>query len=108
MSTPHNVVLHVSDKPADVARAIGSARTLHRFRPEASIRIIVNGPAITGVTRDADALELPDFATVEACEVGMKTHRIAAEDLQPGVATTESAIVALTDAQWGGAAYVRI
>lgn len=108
MSNAPNVVLHVSDKPTDVTRALGSARTLHHFRPDLRIRIIVNGPAIAGVTRDADALDLPDFATVEACEVGMRSHRIASEDLQAGVAVTASAVVALTDAQLDGAAYVRI
>lgn len=108
MSHAQNVVLHVTDKSTDVARALGSARTLHHFRPDLRIRIIVNGPAITGVIRDADALDLPDFATVEACEVGMRSHHIASDDLQAGVATTASAIVALTDAQLSGAAYVRI
>lgn len=108
MPSSQNVVLHISTAPADVARAIGSAATLHRARPAARIRIIVNGPAITGVTRDAEALVLPEFATVEACEVGMRAHAISADALQEGILTTPSAIVALSDAQWAGAAYIRI
>lgn len=108
MTASRDVVIHVSDAPADVARAIGSASTLHRFHPDAQIRIIVNGPAITGVTRDAEELRLPEFATVEACEVGMRAHTIAKDALQPGILTTPSAIAALSDAQWTGAAYIRI
>lgn len=108
MSTSSTVLLHVSDRPEDIARALGSARTLHERRPEFSIRIIVNGPAITGVTVDAPALELSDASTVEACEVGMRSRGILAEDLQAGIRTTPSAIVALSDGQLDGAAYVRI
>ncbi|MFC9985062.1 hypothetical protein ACFU0W_12920 [Microbacterium keratanolyticum] len=108
MTASRDVVIHVSDAPAGVARAIGSASTLHRFHPDAQIRIIVNGPAITGVTRDAEELRLPAFATVEACEVGMRAHALEPAALQPGILTTPSAIAALSDAQWAGAAYIRI
>ena len=108
MTTSHTVLLHVSDRPEDITRALGSARTLHSRRPEFSIRIIVNGPAIAGLTVDAPALELSDAATVEACEVGMRGHGIRTEQLQPGIRTTASAVVALSDAQFDGAAYVRI
>jgi len=105
------VLLHVASRPEDVARAVGTARTLHRHRPEHRIRIVVNGPAITGVTTDADALDLsrlPQTATVEACEVGMRAHGIPGEKLQPGVGTVDSAVVTLSDAQFDGGAYVRI
>ncbi|OIU88688.1 MULTISPECIES: DsrE family protein [unclassified Microbacterium] len=111
MTDPHTVLLHVSSRPEDVARSIGTARTLHRSRPDHRIRIIVNGPAITGVTADATPLDLshlPATAVIEACEVGMRAHDIVAEQLQPGVTTVASAVVALVDAQFAGAACVRI
>jgi len=108
MSQHPTVVLHVSDRPEDVGRSIGSASTLHKARPDAIIRIIVNGGAIVGLTLGAAPIEMPTFATVEACEVGMRSRGISVDALQPGVVTTASAIVALADAQLGGAAYVRI
>lgn len=108
MTDEKTVVLHVSTKPEDVARALGSARTLHSHRPEYRIRIIVNGAAITGVTVGAAELELSAAASIEACEVGMRSHGIVADELQAGVGTVPSAIVALADLQVAGAAYVRI
>jgi len=111
MIDPQTALLHVSGRPEDVARAVGTARTLHRSRPDHRIRIIVNGPAIAGVTTDAAPLDLshlPETAVIEACEVGMRAHEIVAEQLQPGIATVPSAVVALVDAQAEGAAYVRI
>ncbi|MFJ4045785.1 hypothetical protein ACIPV2_08585 [Microbacterium sp. NPDC089987] len=111
MTASRTVVIHVTTDPADVARSINSARILHKDRPEHRIRIIVNGPAITGVTRSADALaidKLPEGAAIEACEGGMRAHEIAVEDLQDGIRTVPAAIVALTDAQFEGAAYIRL
>lgn len=111
MTASRTVVIHVTADPADVARSITSARILHKDRPEHRIRIIVNGPAITGVTRGADALaidSLPEGAAIEACEGGMRAHEITEDDLQPGIRTVAAAIVALTDAQFEGAAYIRL
>lgn len=111
MPHPPTVLLHASARAGDIDRAIGTARTLHKNRPERRIRIIVNGPALTGVTVDAKPLDLshlPDNTSIEACEVGLKVHDIPTDALQPGIRTVPSAIVALTDAQLDGAAYVRV
>ena len=108
MTTQRTVLLHVSDRPEDVTRAIGMAGILHGHRPETRIRIIVNGPAIPGVAADAAPLPATDVATVEACEGGLRSHRISVEALQPGIITVPAAVVALSDAQFEGAAYVRV
>ncbi|MBM7466227.1 hypothetical protein [Microbacterium esteraromaticum] len=108
MSDQRTVLLHVSDRPDDIARAIGIAHTLHDARPEYSIRIIVNGPAVRGATRDADPLEVPGFASIEICEGGLRGRGIPVDSLQPGVVTTASAAVAIADAQFDGAAYNRV
>ncbi|MBS1907559.1 MAG: hypothetical protein JST33_13540 [Actinobacteria bacterium] len=108
MTAQRTVLLHVSDRPDDIVRAIGSAETLHRERPETRIRIIVNGPAIRGVTTDAPPLPATDAATIEACENGMRNHGIPFESLQPGVVTVLAAVVALSDGQFDGAAYIRV
>lgn len=108
MTTSRTVLLHVSDRPEDIVRAIGIAETLHGARPETRIRIIVNGPAIPGVAADATPLPSTDAATVEACEGGLRNHRIPLDALQPGILTVPAAVVALSDAQFEGAAYIRI
>lgn len=108
MSLKRTVLLHVSDRPGDIARAIGIADILAGERPETRIRIIVNGPAIPGVAADAPTLPRTDAATIEACEGGLRGHGIAIDALQPGVLTVPSAAVALSDAQFDGAAYIRV
>lgn len=39
---------------------------------------------------------------------GMRAHEIAEDVLQPGIRTVAAAIVALTDAQFAGAACIRL
>ena len=108
MTAQRTVLLHVSGQPADVARAIGMADILHGERPETLIRIIVNGPAIPGVAIDAAPLPPTAVATVEACEGGLRGHRIPVGRLQSGVITVPAATVALSNAQFDGAAYIRV
>ena len=108
MTAQRIALLHVSDRPEDIKRAIGIAHTLHEGRPEYGIRIIVNGPAVRGATRDADPLDVPDFASIEICEGGLRGRDIPFDSLQPGVVTTASAAVAIADAQFDGAAYNRV
>ena len=108
MTDQRTALLHVSDRPEDITRAIGIAHALHEGRPEYGIRIIVNGPAVRGATRDADPLDVPDFASIEICEGGLRGRGIPVDSLQPGVVTTASAAVAIADAQFAGAAYNRV
>ncbi|QMU96900.1 hypothetical protein FVO59_06440 [Microbacterium esteraromaticum] len=108
MTSPRIALLHVSDRPEDISRAIGIAHTLHEARPGYGIRIIVNGPAVRGATLDADPLEVPGFASIEICEGGLRARDIPVDALQSGVTTTASAAVALADAQFDGAAYNRV
>lgn len=108
MTDQRIALLHVSDAPEDIARAIGIAHTLHDARPQDGIRIIVNGSAVRGATIDAPALEVPDFASIEICEGGLRGRGIPFDTLQPGVVTTPSAAVAIADAQFEGAAYNRV
>lgn len=108
MTDQRTVVLHVSGNPKDVARALGVAGILHEARPDTRIRIIVNGPAVPGLSLDATPLDITGVATVEACEGGMRAHGISGEQLQSGVITVPAAVVALSDAQLDGAAYIRV
>lgn len=108
MTDQRIALLHVSDAPEDISRAIGIAHALHDGRPEYGIRIIVNGSAVRGATLDAPALEVPDFASIEICEGGLRGRGIPFDSLQPGVVTIPASAVALADAQFEGAAYNRV
>lgn len=101
------VLLHVSDRSDDVARALTSAATLVGEQPQLRVRIIVNGPALDGLTGQ-ETVEPAAGVRVEACEVGMTRREISAGDLRPGVETVASAVVALVQGQHSGAAYIRI
>lgn len=101
------VILHASDEAGDVQRAVEAASTLRATDPELEVRIIVNGPALSGLTGHDD-LEIPEGTQVEACSIGMGRRGIAEQELRPSVQTTPSAVVAIVRAQSAGAAYVRI
>ena len=108
MTEQRTAILHVSDHPEDIARAIGIARTVHAARPSCALRIIVNGPAVRGSTKHADPLPVPDFVSVEICEGGLRAREIPFDAIQDGLTTVPSAAVALADAQFDGAAYIRV
>lgn len=104
MTTPHprRVVLHVSDDPVDIDRAVDTAHTLRETFPDANIRVIVNGPALEGLRRGSP---LPG---VQACAIGLQRRKIDPSDLREGVEIIPSAATALIEAQFDGAAYIRI
>ena len=105
---PHAVVLHVSDDPADVSRAVAAANSLAETHPDLGVRVIVNGAALEGLTSAGITLAPVEGASVEACSVGMKRRNMSADQLQPVVHTVASAVSALVEAQLAGAAYVRL
>lgn len=101
------VILHVSDDPGDVQRALDAAAGLAAADLGVSVRVIVNGAALTGLT-GTDAVALPEHTQVAACGVGLGRRGIAPDELRPAVQTVPSAVVAIVQAQLDGAAYVRI
>lgn len=105
---PRQVILHVSDKADDVPRAAAAAETITQSNPGLKVRIIVNGPALNGVTDSAEKVIPGEATTVEACELGMQRRSLPLETLQPNVLTVSSSILAIVEAQLAGAAYVRI
>lgn len=100
-------VLHVCDDPADVQRAVRAAGALRGAGGVGAVRVVVNGPALAGVT-GADDVHVADGVEVLACLAGMRQRDIAVTDLRPGVQTVPSAVIAMVEAQLAGAAYVRI
>lgn len=101
------VILHVADGPAGVQRAVETAAALEAADPEVDVRVIVNGPALTGLTGDT-AVDLPDHTPVAACSLGLERRDIERDELRPGVVAVPSAVVAIVEAQKAGARYVRV
>lgn len=101
------VVFHVSDVPTDLDRAIGAAGRLVDARPDESARIIVNGPALTGLIGSGE-LATPPEVSIEACEFGLAQRGLSMRDVRAGVGSVPSAVLALADAQRDGASYIRV
>lgn len=101
------VILHVSDDPADVQRALDAAAGLEDADLGVSVRVIVNGAALTGLT-GTDAVEVSEHTEVAACSVGLGRRGIDPDELRPAVQTVPSAVTAIVQAQLAGAAYIRI
>ncbi|WP_417235712.1 hypothetical protein [Arthrobacter sp.] len=102
------VLLHATQGPEDIARAVAALAPLGESLPGARISVIVNGKALAGVRKDAEPIDASRRAQVFACELGMSRNGITAEGLQEGLGTVPSAVVALATGQLDGAAYIRI
>lgn len=101
------VVLHVADAPADLERAIASAQALREEMPDCEVRIIVNGPALAGVTGETPVVA-PDGVRVAACAIGLARRGDDPSTLRPGITSVPGASAALAQAQFEGAAYLRV
>lgn len=104
---PREVILHVADDPADVQRALDAAAGLHAAGLGVRVRVVVNGPALAGLT-GTDAVQVPEHTEVAACSVGLGRRGIDPGELRPEVGTVPSAVTAIVHAQLAGAAYIRI
>lgn len=103
----HEVIVHVSDGPGDVQRALDAAAGLRAADPSVRVQVIVNGEALTAFTGPV-ALEVPAGAELTACETGLARRGVDRADLPPVARSTPSAVVAIVEAQRAGAAYVRL
>lgn len=101
------VVIHASDAPEDVQRAVGTAATLRETFPDARVRIIVNGAALGGVPELA-AEQVPRGVDVGVCQLGLHRRNIDEADVPEGVEILPLASVAILGEQWRGAAYIRL
>ena len=102
-----SVVLHVSDTPADLVRAVDNARLVAEQFPGTSVRVIVNGAALEGLS-SPQGLEVPSGVEVAACGIGLGRRGIDAASLPAGVEVVPAAVPAIVAAQLDGAVYVRI
>ncbi len=100
------VVLHVSDQPANIARALSAAELITSREPM-RVQVVINGEAITGLS-GSEPIGAGEGVSVWACERALKQRGLPPDGLRPGVGTVPSAVIALANAQHEGAAYIRI
>ena len=100
------VVLHVSDQPANVARALSAAELITSREPM-RVQVVVNGEAVTGLS-GSEPIDVGTAVSIWACERALSQHGLTPDGLRPRVGTVPSAVIALANAQHEGAAYIRI
>src|SRR5690625_947441 len=100
------VVLHVSGRPATIGRALAAAALIAAREP-LRVQVVVTGEAITGVS-GSEPIDAGEGVSLWACERALKQRGLPPDGLRPGVGTVPSAVIALANAQHGGAAHVRI
>lgn len=107
ISSSRAVVLHAADRADDVQRAVSTAAALRKAFPEARVRIIINGEALTAAsTLDTDGL--PDGASVAVCAIGLHRRGIEESEVPDGVEVIPAAPIAIVEEQFAGAAYLRL
>lgn len=116
MSADRTLLIHVFDEtPASLPAALrvaGNAAT--DLGDDASVQIVVQGGAVRGLVRDgATADEVRDVmavatVSVVACRNSMQRTGVEPDVLLDGVHVVPAAVSHLAQAQWSGAAYVRI
>ena len=110
---PVQVVFHVNE-PAKLAMLSRSLESLRDIAPEAVINVVVNGPAVVRLSRDAEYTEtvtelLANASWVGACSQALLQGRIDPAQLVPGVKVIEeTGVRALIDLQGRGFAYIKI
>ena len=111
---PKGLLMHGFGASAEqVAGVFRSALNAVAGLPGGAVEIVIQGPAVAGLTNDgglagpiADALE--GGVAVLACENSMRSASVDAASLLPGIAPVPSAVVHLARRQWDGWAYVRL
>lgn len=101
------VVVHASDRPQDLERAVSTAGALRSAFPGVRVRIVVNGAALTGIP-DFEVGRLPDDTTLAVCAVGLGRRGIEESTVPDGVEIVPAAPLAIAAEQFDGAAYIRL
>lgn len=114
MSGQRELLIHAfGSDPAVITAALRVARNASHGLPQARIRVVVQGPAVTGLVGgsgvDDDLVDtLRGTIDVAACGNSMEREGIEQDQLTEGVTVVPSAVVHLAEQQWAGAAYVRV
>lgn len=101
------VLIHVVD--GDPRRAARVATNALAQRDDVSIEIVLQGPVIDAVTAPAVWLsELPANTTLLVCANSLNTFGLDHSDIVAPAAVIPAAVAHIAEAQWAGAAYVRV
>lgn len=102
------LILHASDSPEDVRRALRlSGEIIEDPACASEIHIVVNHSAIPGIL-DVSQSQIPQGVTVHACATAMRGHRIGRQDVPACVDIVPSGIVFIAQQQSGDAWYIRL
>lgn len=107
MSTTRAAVIHGDRLPEDFHRGIDVATRLKQVEPDLLVRVILNGKAVAEAV-GTESLNLVDGVSVEVCQVALKKLGFVPGDVRPGVDVVPMAAHAILDAQFAGAAYLRL
>lgn len=110
MSQPdsnNGIILHVSASAQDVRRGIAAAERVADALSEASVEVVVNGDAITGLTQ-VRAEDIPDSIVVKACSIALHSHGMGAVDIPSNVDVVASGVVYIAQREFAGAHYIRV
>lgn len=107
MSATRAAVIHGDRSPEDFHRGIDVATRLKQVEPELLVRVILNGKAVAGAV-STERLDLVDGVSVEVCQVALDKQGFSRDDVRPGVGVVPMAAHAILDAQFAGAAYLRL
>lgn len=116
MSAARTLLVHAfAETPAALPAALRVARNAaSELGDDVSVQVVVQGGAVGGLVRDSpmadDVRDLMAVATVSvvACRNSMHRTGVEPDALLDGVGVVPAAVSHLAQAQWSGAAYVRI
>lgn len=106
-NTEKMAIIHVSDGPDDVRRALNAAQGLRAALPKTRVGIVINGDALHAVPTMSD-LDVPEGVEVAACAIGLHRRSISEAEIPAGVDIVPAVPVAIIEAQLNGAAYLRL
>lgn len=104
-----------SDDPQAVLGATRAAKNLLAELPETPMEIVVQGGAVSGLTKHTQwaeeflaYLDKLGSAKVLACENALRAHGVDAADLLGVIQTVPAGVAHLAQRQWQGWAYLRV
>lgn len=106
-ASERRIVIHASDSPGDAQRAVEVAKSMQDAFPGIAVRIVISGEAITAVP-DLPAGEAPKDVEIGVCAIGLRRRGIDETAVPAGVEIFPTAPIAIAEAQFEGAAYLRL
>jgi intracellular sulfur oxidation DsrE/DsrF family protein len=102
------LILHASDLPEDVGRALRTAAAIVGDAECAdTVLIVVNHTAISGL-KTVSASDIPDGVGLVACAAAMRSHQVGEEDIPESVRIVPSGMVFLARMQPLQSGYIRL